>query len=149
MPTIEFEGGRTLSSHIEYTLGNIENRLSVAQLKTKFVDEVLLQIGQKRAERAYETYNSYPVVGSSVGKDRLSSGPNVMNGIFVEKPKEASMKDGPASMVMIRGSVVLEDGSVEPVVLPPGAVVDVTGSVEEAAWLELLGVLRVWIESED
>ncbi|KAI0139851.1 2-methylcitrate dehydratase PrpD [Xylariaceae sp. FL1272] len=54
--TVEFEDGSTLSSHIEHALGSIENPLSVAQLKTKFMDQVALQIGQSRAERAYAAF---------------------------------------------------------------------------------------------
>ncbi|KAI1279438.1 2-methylcitrate dehydratase PrpD [Xylaria sp. FL0933] len=54
--TIEFEDGSTLEKHIEHAIGSLENPLSEAQLKKKFLDQVSLRIGDVRAEKAYAAF---------------------------------------------------------------------------------------------
>ncbi|KAF2109341.1 hypothetical protein BDV96DRAFT_585405 [Lophiotrema nucula] len=54
--TLEFEDGRKLEKHVEHAKGSIENPLTDAELKKKFMEQVTLAIGDSRAERAYETF---------------------------------------------------------------------------------------------
>ncbi|KAI1348488.1 2-methylcitrate dehydratase PrpD [Xylaria sp. FL0043] len=54
--TIQFEDGSTLEKHIEHAIGSLENPLSEAQLKKKFLDQVSLRIGDVRAEKAYAAF---------------------------------------------------------------------------------------------
>ncbi|KAI8631297.1 2-methylcitrate dehydratase PrpD [Xylariaceae sp. FL1651] len=56
--TIEFGDGSTLQKHIEHALGSLENPLTDAQLKTKFMDQVSKQLGEQRAERAYAAFTN-------------------------------------------------------------------------------------------
>ncbi|KAI0011854.1 hypothetical protein F4779DRAFT_571525 [Xylariaceae sp. FL0662B] len=67
--SITFEDGSTLEKHIEHAIGSLENPLTVADLRKKFMDQVSLQIGDIRAERAY---NAFTNIGnmSDVGKIR-------------------------------------------------------------------------------
>lgn len=54
--TIEFEDGSTLEKHIEHAIGSLENPLTEAELKKKFVDQVSKRIGDARAEKAYAAF---------------------------------------------------------------------------------------------
>lgn len=67
---ITFDDGSTLEKHIEHAIGSLENPLTEAALKTKFMDQVSKQIGNVRAERAYEAFTN---VGNmtDVGKIRM------------------------------------------------------------------------------
>lgn len=68
--SITFDDGSTLEKHIEHAIGSLENPLTEAALKTKFMDQVSKQIGNVRAERAYEAFTN---VGNmtDVGKIRM------------------------------------------------------------------------------
>ncbi|KAI1852223.1 hypothetical protein JX265_013076 [Neoarthrinium moseri] len=54
--TVEFEDGSTIENHIEHAIGSLENPLTEADLKKKFVDQVSKQIGEVRAEKAYAAF---------------------------------------------------------------------------------------------
>ncbi|TGJ82419.1 hypothetical protein E0Z10_g6334 [Xylaria hypoxylon] len=54
--TIEFDDGSTLERHIEHAIGSLENPLTDADLKKKFLDQVSRRIGEARAERAYAAF---------------------------------------------------------------------------------------------
>ncbi|KAI1841912.1 hypothetical protein JX266_011882 [Neoarthrinium moseri] len=54
--TVEFEDGSTIEKHIEHAIGSLENPLTEADLKKKFVDQVSKQIGEVRAEKAYAAF---------------------------------------------------------------------------------------------
>lgn len=54
--TIEFDDGSTLKKHIEHAIGSLENPLTDADLKKKFIDQVSKQLGDARAERAYAAF---------------------------------------------------------------------------------------------
>ncbi|KAJ3553722.1 hypothetical protein NPX13_g10817 [Xylaria arbuscula] len=54
--TIEFGDGSTLEKHIEHAIGSLENPLTEAELKKKFVDQVSKRIGDARAEKAYAAF---------------------------------------------------------------------------------------------
>ncbi|GAW11469.1 hypothetical protein ANO14919_008150 [Xylariales sp. No.14919] len=54
--TIEFDDGSTLEKHIEHTIGSLENPLTDADLKKKFLDQVSRRIGEARAEKAYAAF---------------------------------------------------------------------------------------------
>lgn len=68
--SITFDDGSTLEKHVEHAIGSLENPLTEAALKTKFMDQVSKQIGNVRAERAYEAFTN---VGNmtDVGKIRM------------------------------------------------------------------------------
>ncbi|KAI1422608.1 2-methylcitrate dehydratase PrpD [Xylaria sp. FL1777] len=54
--TIEFDDGSTLEKHIEHAIGSLENPLTEAELKKKFLDQVSIRIGEARAEKAYAAF---------------------------------------------------------------------------------------------
>lgn len=54
--TVEFEGGNKIDLHVEHAIGSYENPLSEAFLKTKFVEQVTMILGQERAEKAYQAF---------------------------------------------------------------------------------------------
>ncbi|KAI1358846.1 2-methylcitrate dehydratase PrpD [Xylaria arbuscula] len=54
--TIEFGDGSTLEKHIEHAIGSLENPLTEAELKKKFIDQVSKRIGDARAEKAYVAF---------------------------------------------------------------------------------------------
>ncbi|KAF2733272.1 2-methylcitrate dehydratase PrpD [Polyplosphaeria fusca] len=54
--TLEFEDGTKLEKHVEHAKGSIENPLTEAELKKKFMEQVALAIGPSRAERAFEAF---------------------------------------------------------------------------------------------
>ncbi|KAI0446459.1 2-methylcitrate dehydratase PrpD [Xylaria telfairii] len=54
--TIEFDDGSTLEKHIEHAIGSLENPLTDADLKKKFLDQASKQLGEARAERAYAAF---------------------------------------------------------------------------------------------
>ncbi|KAI1827507.1 2-methylcitrate dehydratase PrpD [Xylaria intraflava] len=56
--TVEFDDGTTLEKHIEHALGSLENPLTDAQLKTKFLDQVSKRLGEARAERSFAAFTS-------------------------------------------------------------------------------------------
>ncbi|KAF2241011.1 2-methylcitrate dehydratase PrpD [Trematosphaeria pertusa] len=56
--SVEFSDGTTLDKHVEHAKGSLENPLSEAELKTKFMEQVTLAIGEARAERAYEAFTN-------------------------------------------------------------------------------------------
>ena len=54
--TLEFSDGTKLEKHVEHAKGSIENPLTDAELKKKFMEQVALAIGNVRAERAYAAF---------------------------------------------------------------------------------------------
>jgi 2-methylcitrate dehydratase PrpD len=54
--TIEFDDGSLLEKHIKHAIGSLDNPLTDAELKTKFLDQVSKQIGEARAERAHAAF---------------------------------------------------------------------------------------------
>lgn len=67
---ITFDDGSTLEKHIEHAIGSLENPLTEAALKTKFMDQVSKQIGDVRAERAYEAFTNIENM-ADVGRIRM------------------------------------------------------------------------------
>jgi aconitate decarboxylase len=55
---VAFTDGTTLEKHIEHAKGSIENPLTDAELEKKFMEQVSLAIGDKRAEDAYKAFTS-------------------------------------------------------------------------------------------
>jgi aconitate decarboxylase len=53
---VAFTDGTTLEKHIEHAKGSIENPLTDAELQKKFMEQVSLAIGKKRAEDAYKAF---------------------------------------------------------------------------------------------
>lgn len=70
MVTVEFEDGSTLEKYIEHAIGSLENPLSDAALKKKFVDQASKVIGPVRAEKAYSAFADIASM-EDVGKLRL------------------------------------------------------------------------------
>jgi aconitate decarboxylase len=68
--SITFGDGSKLSIHIEHAIGSLQNPLSEDQLKTKFMDQVSKQIGQARAENAYDAFTNIGNM-TEVGKIRM------------------------------------------------------------------------------
>jgi aconitate decarboxylase len=56
--SVGFSNGQTLEKHIEHAKGSIENPLTDDELKTKFMEQVSLAIGDKRAQAAYDAFLS-------------------------------------------------------------------------------------------
>ena len=56
--SLEFNDGTKLEKHIEHAKGSIENPLTEAELQKKFMEQVTLAIGEKRAENAYAAFSS-------------------------------------------------------------------------------------------
>ncbi|OTA89617.1 hypothetical protein M434DRAFT_79055 [Hypoxylon sp. CO27-5] len=67
--SITFSDGSTLEKFVEHAIGSLANPLSVEELRTKFIDQVSRQIGNERAEKAY---NAFTDIGNmtDVGKLR-------------------------------------------------------------------------------
>ncbi|KAF1940686.1 2-methylcitrate dehydratase PrpD [Clathrospora elynae] len=55
--SLTLNDGTTLEKHVEHAKGSIENPLSDAELKMKFMQQVSLVIGDKRAENAYKAFS--------------------------------------------------------------------------------------------
>ncbi|KAF2972467.1 hypothetical protein GQX73_g1138 [Xylaria multiplex] len=70
MVTIEFSDGSTLEKHIEHAIGSLENPLTDADLKKKFLDQVSRRIGEVRAERAHTAFKGIGDM-ADVGQLRL------------------------------------------------------------------------------
>lgn len=68
--SITFDDGSTLEKHVEHAIGSLENPLTEAALKTKFMDQVSKQIGDVRAERAYEAFTNIGNM-ADVGRIRM------------------------------------------------------------------------------
>ncbi|KAK6072403.1 MmgE/PrpD family protein [Seiridium cupressi] len=56
--TMEFDDGSTLEKHIEHAIGSLENPLTEADLKKKFIEQATKQIGEVRAEKAYTAFTN-------------------------------------------------------------------------------------------
>ncbi|KAJ7596505.1 hypothetical protein C8J56DRAFT_288910 [Mycena floridula] len=54
--TVTFNDGTQMNQHIEHAIGSLLNPLSEAQLKTKFIDQVSLILGENQAEEAYNAF---------------------------------------------------------------------------------------------
>ncbi|KAI3390704.1 hypothetical protein diail_8808 [Diaporthe ilicicola] len=54
--TVNFSDGSSLSKHIVNVIGSVQNPLTVADLKKKFVDQAGIAIGPDRAARAYAAF---------------------------------------------------------------------------------------------
>lgn len=54
--TVNFNDGSSLSKHIVNVIGSVQNPLTVADLKKKFVDQAGIAIGTERAARAYSAF---------------------------------------------------------------------------------------------
>jgi aconitate decarboxylase len=54
--TLEFEDGTKLEKHVEHAKGSIENPLTDAELKKKFMEQVTLAVGDERAVKAYAAF---------------------------------------------------------------------------------------------
>ena len=54
--SVTFDDGSTLQKHVEHAIGSLENPLTEADLKKKFIDQVSKQIGESRAEKAYAAF---------------------------------------------------------------------------------------------
>lgn len=68
--TVEFDDGSTIEKHIEHAIGSLENPLTEADLKKKFMDQVAKQIGDVRAAKAYAAFTNIANV-SDVGTLRM------------------------------------------------------------------------------
>ncbi|KAF9254763.1 2-methylcitrate dehydratase PrpD [Marasmius fiardii PR-910] len=68
--SITFEDGSTLEQHIEHAIGSLENPLTEADLKKKFLDQVSRVIGEERAELAYAAFTNIGNM-TDVGKIRM------------------------------------------------------------------------------
>ncbi|KAF2727919.1 2-methylcitrate dehydratase PrpD [Polyplosphaeria fusca] len=66
--TLEFADGEKLEKHVEHAKGSVENPLSDAELKKKFMEQVALAIGPERAGRAFEAFTG--IGGMGVAKIR-------------------------------------------------------------------------------
>jgi len=55
---LKFNDGTTMDKHIEHAKGSIENPLTDEELQKKFMEQVTLAIGGKRAERAYRAFTN-------------------------------------------------------------------------------------------
>jgi aconitate decarboxylase len=55
--SLEFNDGTKLDKHVEHAKGSIENPLTDAELRKKFMEQVTLSIGHARAERAYVAFS--------------------------------------------------------------------------------------------
>jgi aconitate decarboxylase len=55
---LAFNDGATLEKHVEHAKGSIENPLTDAELEKKFMEQVSLSIGDKRAQHAYKAFTS-------------------------------------------------------------------------------------------
>ncbi|KAJ3770052.1 hypothetical protein FB446DRAFT_185364 [Lentinula raphanica] len=53
-----FEDGTNVTQHIDHVIGSLDNPLSEAQLKTKFMGQASLVLGEARAEKAYEAFTN-------------------------------------------------------------------------------------------
>ncbi|KIK68417.1 hypothetical protein GYMLUDRAFT_35830 [Collybiopsis luxurians FD-317 M1] len=51
-----FKDGTNITQHIEHVIGSLDNQLSTAQLKSKFIGQTELVLGAARAEKAYEAF---------------------------------------------------------------------------------------------
>ncbi|KAJ0118010.1 hypothetical protein J7T55_014463 [Diaporthe amygdali] len=67
--TVSFNDGSSLSRHITNVIGSLENPLTVADLKKKFLDQVSIAIGPDRAARAYDAFTNIGNM-TDVGKIR-------------------------------------------------------------------------------
>ncbi|KAI0163452.1 hypothetical protein BJ166DRAFT_526355 [Pestalotiopsis sp. NC0098] len=56
--TVEFDDGSTIEKNIVHAIGSLENPMTEADLKKKFMDQVTKQIGAVRAEKAYEAFTN-------------------------------------------------------------------------------------------
>lgn len=56
--TVEFDDGSTIEKNIVHAIGSLENPMTEADLKRKFMDQVTKQIGAVRAEKAYEAFTN-------------------------------------------------------------------------------------------
>ncbi|KAI4593145.1 hypothetical protein KJ359_010069 [Pestalotiopsis sp. 9143b] len=56
--TVEFEDGSTIEKNIVHAIGSLQNPMTEADLKNKFMDQVTKQIGAPRAEKAYEAFTN-------------------------------------------------------------------------------------------
>ncbi|KAI0884146.1 2-methylcitrate dehydratase PrpD [Annulohypoxylon maeteangense] len=55
---VTFSDGSTVNKYVEHAIGSLANPLTVAELKTKFMDQVTKQIGGARAEKAYTAFTN-------------------------------------------------------------------------------------------
>jgi aconitate decarboxylase len=56
--TLTFNDGTALEKHVEHAKGSIENPLTDAELKKKFMEQVTLAIGEERAKNAYTAFTN-------------------------------------------------------------------------------------------
>ena len=71
-----FKDGTNLTQHIEHAIGSLDNPLSEAQLKEKFINQVALVLGSDGAQKAYSAFTNIGNM-SDVGTIAQSfSGPN-------------------------------------------------------------------------
>ncbi|ETS73293.1 hypothetical protein PFICI_14898 [Pestalotiopsis fici W106-1] len=56
--TVEFDDGSTVEKNIVHAIGSLENPMTEADLKKKFIDQVTKQIGPARAEKAYAAFTN-------------------------------------------------------------------------------------------
>jgi aconitate decarboxylase len=61
--TLHFDDGSTSEKHVEHAKGSIENPLTDEELKTKFMEQVSLAIGEERAEKAYRAFTGVQGMG--------------------------------------------------------------------------------------
>ena len=54
--TLRFEDGKKLEKHVEHAKGSMENPLTDAELKKKFMEQVSLAVGPERAEKAFDAF---------------------------------------------------------------------------------------------
>lgn len=54
--TLHFDDSSTAEKHVEHAKGSIENPLTDVELQAKFMEQVTLAIGERRAENAYKAF---------------------------------------------------------------------------------------------
>lgn len=53
-----FKDGTNVTQHVEHAIGSLDNPLSEAQLKSKFIDQVALVLGDDGAQKAYDAFTN-------------------------------------------------------------------------------------------
>ncbi|KAF5366141.1 hypothetical protein D9757_010953 [Collybiopsis confluens] len=71
-----FKDGTDVTQHIVHVIGSLDNPLSEAQLKTKFIGQAELVLGSDRAEKAYEAFTNIGNMSDVSTLAQLFSGAN-------------------------------------------------------------------------